>query len=51
MAFPVAGPLTDQNDAADGHAPSRNERGQKLVAHDAARIEIGAQERHRMRLQ
>ena len=51
MALPVARPLTHQHDPADGDAPARLDGGKQLVAHDAARIEIAAQERHRMRLQ
>ena len=45
------GPLPHQHEAADGDAPAGREQGQQLGTHNAARTEIVAQERHRMRLQ
>ena len=43
--------LAHQHEPGDRHASAGDNVGQKLVPDDAARIEVGAQERHRMRLQ
>ena len=51
MALPVPGRWrTSTRPATVTMRPGRH-LGQQLVPHDAARVEIGAQERHRMRLQ
>ena len=46
-----ARPLPHQHQAGDGDASARSHAGELLVAHDAAPVELAAQERHRMRLQ